>query len=351
MREHLEKDLKMSFSYSDPCLYFIQDEKGSLKELVGLYVDDTICAGTEDFLTLTNTTMKKFQSRDRKFDEIQFTGIFINGEKEQVSLHQSPYIELLEPIPSNSSFKQYASSRAKLAWLTHTRPDISCLTSFAAQITEKSFSEKDINDLNRGIRHLKLSKNQHLMFKPLDMNKLVLKAYADSSFANNTDLTCQLGHIIVLSDYKQANILSYASKKGKRVVRSILAGETHAFAEAFDISFTIKKDLERILNIEIPLHMFTDSKQLFDVITKNTFTAEKRLMIDVYSIRNAFNARDITNVGHVKSENNPADPFTKLCSNKCLTGLIENNETNMPVEQWVFRIYRKSTYATLKDAE
>jgi len=40
--------------------------------------------------------------------------------------------------------------------------------------------------------------------------------------------------------------MTYSSRKSKRSVKSIMAGEVYAFAVAFDAAFIIKHDLESI---------------------------------------------------------------------------------------------------------
>jgi hypothetical protein len=65
--------------------------------------------------------------------------------------------------------------------------------------------------------------------------------------------------------------------KARRVTRSIIAGELIALYEAFDRSFVLKSDLEDMLNVRIPIRMYTDSQLLFDVISEGSMTAERRL--------------------------------------------------------------------------
>lgn len=74
--------------------------------------------------------------------------------------------------------------------------------------------------------------------------------------------------------------------------------------------------------------MFTDSKSLFDVIKIFSTTAEKRLMIDIKSVRISFNAHDITNVVLVRSETSPVDSFTKIWDYSSLDSIIEENNCN-----------------------
>jgi hypothetical protein len=66
-------------------------------------------------------------------------------------------------------------------------------------------------------------------------------AFTDASFANNKDLSLQIGFVIVLTDRNQdANILHWSSIKCKRVTRSVLASELYALAYSFNIAAVIK---------------------------------------------------------------------------------------------------------------
>jgi len=52
-----------------------------------------------------------------------------------------------------------------------------------------------------------------------------------------------------------------------------MAAETLSFVDAFDQAFIVKHNLESMLGQDIPLIMMTDSKQLFDFLTKNKYKA------------------------------------------------------------------------------
>jgi hypothetical protein len=74
--------------------------------------------------------------------------------------------------------------------------------------------------------------------------------YTDTLFANNQDLSLQIGFIIVLSDKNNnANILHWLSIKCKRVTRSVLASKLYAMAHGFDVGAAIKSTIEAILRI------------------------------------------------------------------------------------------------------
>ena len=113
-----------------------------------------------------------------------------------------------------------------------------------------------------------------------------MRVYSDASFASNSDNSSQIGYIILLADdHNSCHVLSYCIKKSKRVVRSIMAGEAYAFSAAFDETFVIRYDLQLILNTKIAFKMYTDSKQLLDVITRAPDTTDKQLMVEIMAAR------------------------------------------------------------------
>ena len=90
-----------------------------------------------------------------------------------------------------------------------------------------------------------------------------------------------------------------------------MAAETLAFSNAFDNVLIIKHDLERMIG---PVHllMLTDSKALFDVLTRTRYTTERRLMVDIAAAREAFHERIISNIGLIRSEFNLRTDSPKL---------------------------------------
>lgn len=78
-----------------------------------------------------------------------------------------------------------------------------------------------------------------------------------------------------------------------------MAGEGYAFADAFDAAYIVNHDLERIYRQHLPLIMLTDSKQMYDVVTRASQTTKKRLVVDVAAAREAYKRNEISHVCHL----------------------------------------------------
>ena len=165
------------------------------------------------------------------------------------------------------------------------------------------------------------------------------RAYVDVSFATNEDHSSQFGYVILLCDVNdRCHFLDFASKNCKRVVGSIMAGEIYAFAEGFDCAYAIKYALERTYGRRIPITILTDSKQIFDVITKASQTTEKRLLIDIAAAKVAYSRHEFSNVGLVILGDNVADGLTKIGSFSSFDKVMETGFDRSPVQQWNFRV-------------
>jgi hypothetical protein len=80
------------------------------------------------------------------------------------------------------------------------------------------------------------------------------------------------------------------------VTRSVLAAELFAMIHDFDVESVLKSTLIKMLgnSILISLILITDSKSLYDCLIRLSITVEKRLMIDVMTLRQFYERREIT---------------------------------------------------------
>lgn len=105
----------------------------------------------------------------------------------------------------------------------------------------------------------------------------------------------------------------------------------------FDMRAVLKATIKRMLQSDIALVICTDSRSLYECLVKLGTTYEKRLMIDVMSLRQSYERREITEVRWIDGGNNPADSMTKAKASSTLRTLIDSNRINLNATQWIER--------------
>lgn len=370
-KHHTEK-LNMATSTFDPCLlHTTGDDFG----LVGLQTDDTLILADASFATAEETKLQEagFTSKDRErltaSHPLKFNGGNIRLEGETLVLSQERQCANIQLVGGHiKDLKgargkvrravppkdQYVAQRARGAYVaTVTQPEAAFDLSFAAQVTGEPTAD-DVKRLNRRLQWQIDHPGRGLHFVKLDRESLRLVVFTDASFANNKDLSSQIGYVIALADgTNMANIVHWSSTKCKRVTRSVLASELYAMAHGFDIGAAIKATIEAIMRIKLPLVLCTDSKSLYDCLVKLGTTQEKRLMVDLMCLRQAYERREIAEVRWIDGNSNPADSMTKEKPCQALAALIDSNTLNIDTTEWVERPGEatKDEYKGLEGAE
>lgn len=215
------------------------------------------------------------------------------------------------------------------------------------QVTKDSFLPIHVKLLNAAIQRIKAEQKLGLQVHDLNKESMKIIAYSDASFANMTNLRTQLRFALFLSyDTNRINWLHYRSYKFKRVVRSVLAGEPHAFVDPFDVSFALRHVLSEIVNQQVPLNTVTDSESIFKIIVQSSTTTEKRLMIDLQACREAYDEGCIDNVGWVRSEYNVADCFTKMNKADFIQDIMRSGQLQNVLFQWIVHTPYKPSIST-----
>lgn len=88
---------------------------------------------------------------------------------------------------------------------------------------------------------------------------------------------------------------------------------------------------------QIPIVVCTDSYSLYECMVKLGTTKEKRLMIDIMSVRQSYERRELSEIRWINGNDNPADALTKANPTKSLQQLVETNKIRVRVEGWVHR--------------
>jgi hypothetical protein len=143
-------------------------------------------------------------------------------------------------------------------------------------------------------------------------NRIVARRiFSDSFFANNRDLFSQIDYVICLADASHANILHWFFIKCKRITCSVLTIKLFAMIHDFDVDSILKTILTKMLDVFILLILVIDSKFLYDSLIQLEITVEKRLMIDVMTLRQSYEKREITEIKWIHESNNSVDSMIK----------------------------------------
>lgn len=68
----------------------------------------------------------------------------------------------------------------------------------------------------------------------------------------------------------------------------MFAGELYGMAHGFDLGAILKATISKMLQRDISLILCTGSKSVYDCLVRLGTTMEKRLMIDVMSLRQSY---------------------------------------------------------------
>jgi hypothetical protein len=352
---HIEK-LDIRQSTFDPCLLHAT---GSDIGLVRLQTDDTLILASTTFAEREDMKLKEagfaLKERERLTEShpLKFNGgnitlegnaLVLTQERQcaniQLVMHYTKDLEGTRGKIRRSVLPtdQYVAQRARGAYVaTVSQPEAAFDLSFAAQVTGNP-NEADVRRLNKRLQWQIDNPSRGLRFIKLDAKSLRLIVFTDASFANNKDLSSQIGYVIVLADRNNmANTIHWSSIKCKRVTRSVLASELYAMAHGFDIGAAIKSTIEAISGTRLPLVLCTDSKSLYECLVKLGTTQEKRLMVDLMCLRQAYERREIAEVRWIDGNSNPADAMTKEKPCQALKVLIDSNTLNIDTTEWVER--------------
>jgi hypothetical protein len=352
--KHHRDQLHMDTSTYDSCLLISNANKESFA-IVGMQTDDTLGLSNSKFEELEEheLAVAEFPAKPKEVlsedNPIQFNGCILSMTKEKgvLDLQQKGQGSSLETVDSKV---EYVKQRARAAYIASIcQPEATFDVSVAAQHQDPD--PADFKALNKRIQWQIDSQQRGLKYLSLDLSTAKLFVFVDGSFANNKDLSSQIGFVIILANEStsadsnefevKGNLIHWSSTKSKRVTRSTLASEIYGMVAGTDIAFAISTTLqmitERLSLNHIPTIVCTDSYSLYECLVKLGTTMEKRLMIDIMALRQSYERRELYEVRWINGADNPADAMTKANPNKALETFVSTNRIRVRVEGWVKR--------------
>lgn len=314
----------------DPAVFDWLDQDNNVTGVLACHVDDFIWGGSQMF---SNTVIPHLRSKlsvgREAHDNFPFVGVDFVTCGKNMQIHQETYIHYLTPIhltPSRAvelsspltehEKDQLRSKIGQILWVARqSRPDVMFDASNLAS-TLKHATIQTIHDTNKIVCKLK-AKSVTLNFQHLGTGcPLKMVVFSDASFANLSDGGTQGGHFIVLmGENGQFCPISWQSKRIKRVVRSTLAGETLAMSEGIDNAIFLSTLFSELnsgsTHSPIPITCVTDNHSLVDALKSTKSVAEKRLRLEISSIKELIQAKKVDQVFWSNTKEQLADCLTK----------------------------------------
>ena len=315
LTHHLEV-LHMTRSRVDPCvLYRTKNDK--LEGMILLQVDDSLGMGNDEFLLEEERASNKFRCKERtpiSSRPVEFNGITLMNNMGTYTMMQADKILKLR-VPTNNA--EYISQRALAQYVgVNVRPDV-CAPVQLLVPGKEEVTTLQYKQLKKVLEYMMDTKNQGLNYVSLDMESARLVLLTDASFANAPGCKSQLGYVIIMVDkFDKCNILHYGSNRCQRVCRSVLAAEMHALILGFDFEYVIQDMVKELIGRKLDVEVMTDSKTLFNVVTKEAMTTERRLQIDILTIKQSYDEGEIRRMSWLPGMMNPADSLTKYIVSK-----------------------------------
>lgn len=316
----------------DPAVFIWSRENGDTMGVLACHVDDFIWAGDELFTGVIEKVRSMFNVGKEASVAFQYCGIELSCDMEssKILLNQDKYTDDLTPVnidPSRALSRDseltetekhdLRSKLGQLLWLAHqTRPDILFDVCHVA-VNIKSCTVNDLLQINKIILKAKSSKLS-LTFQCLSLHEgLSLLIFSDAAFGNLPDGGSQGGYVIFLSTKSgRLSPIWWNSKKIRRVVRSTLAAETLAMSEAVDMGIFIATLFGELIKGKpdpciLPIVCVVDCKSLVDALKSSKYVSEKRLRIELSSLKQLVENGQIKQIQWCDSKSQLADCLTK----------------------------------------
>jgi hypothetical protein len=176
------------------------------------------------------------------------------------------------------------------------------------------------------------------MYILLNLSTAKLFVFVNRSLSNLKDFTSQIRYIIIfVNKFKgenkftiKGNLINTSSTKYKHITRNNLASKICGTINGFDLAYIIAAILKMIIDQQnlpkILIVLYTDSKFLYEYIIKLRTIKEKHLIINIITIKQTYEKKELFEIRYINRRDNPIDTITKLSLNKVLEKFINTNE-------------------------
>ena len=292
--------------------------------LIIAHVDDFLFGGDKLFEDNIISKIKQtFVVGLEESKDMKYLGLEVKQNQSGIHLSMEDYIDSIDGVLhcddankerslNAQEYQQFRQVVGQINWCaTQVRVDV-CFNNCQLSNASSSPSLKQLIVANKTVKDMK-STNLSIKFSVLHGDHIKLLVFSDASFANLPSGGSQGAFVIFLADlHGNSNIISWQSRKVKRVCKSTLSAECLAAVEAVGAAIFLKQlisDCECWKEISIVL--ICDNKSLIQAVHSITPVEDKRLRIDVAILQEALERKEVENICYVPSNSNLANALTK----------------------------------------
>ena len=319
-------------SIHDPCMYMYYLQDGTLDGMVMTHVDDMLhgSGGSEFEKNVMQPLRERFKFGKEEEDEFDYIGLHVSKKGDAIAVNQDKYLATLEvpdiselrhlqgeDILSEEFLKIFRETIGKIGWMTSTsRPDLV----YEKVILNTKVGKASVNDLKAATKIIRKLKNgpTDMTFPNLgDVSEWTLQGYGDAGFKSIPDKVSSCGGQVVMIVNKTKGkrcVVSWRSRKLRRVVSSSTAAEALAANDTLDELVYLKEVLKEVVGTEankIPIELFTDSRNLHRSVTSTSLVDNPRMRADVAKLKQSLENRELNYFWKVAGEQMLADCLTK----------------------------------------
>ena len=172
-------------------------------------------------------------------------------------------------------------------------------------------------------------------------NPFKIIVFRDSSLGKGPNGSTMAGYIMYLTDGSaedletdiNANVLAWRSRKLRRVARSTFAAETLMATDAIDATYPLQYLWMEVFGERIRTECYTDCHSLYDHVHLHKQITEKRLLVEINSIRESIATGELDDLKWIHSKAQYADGLTKCMVAWRIIDSLINARKNL-TEDW-----------------
>ena len=311
----------------DPALFSYIKEK-TLIGIVACHVDDFLHAGTECFEEVVMSPLRRrFLAGKIESSEFRYVGFDIVQDEYGIIMDHSDYVSGVDDgviDPQRATNKQdFLTAEeqtllrqlvGRLNWAVQgSRPDLG----FEMIQLSTKLKQGTVGDLIQAIKCIRKMKTvtSIVRFSNLGSSqnwKMVV--YSDASHANLDRIGSVAAHVLFMVNGKGSVCpLSWKSTKIKRVVKSTLSAEMLSLQEAIEDAIYVREMVTTVMNFTqaIPITAYVDNKSVIQALRSTKMVDDKRLRLDIASIKENLIKNDIHEINWVSGDKQLANCMTK----------------------------------------